>query len=516
MTGSDTRPRSSLFKAASRNLAISAIGSVLTYLSFMLVAYLFGATAQTDVFMFAAAFVVVVSGLITTVFSAIFLPHYIKLLHGSDSVDRSAAFANSFLFRLLVLAVAGAGLIYFLPVPLFSVVSKFSTEVLVSNERILEYFSVVFALSVLNEYFRVLLQAREAFVPAALSIVLQPAVNVVCVWGLAGTLGYESLGIGAAGSRVLQFGFLLWNVHSLRLGLKPTTKRNNDVGEFLRLAKHYWLASIISTASVFFFDYVASGLPPGNLTAVAFAQKIYLLPISLLALPVIEVLNTRLSMLYARNDIEALGRLYSTSVKFAVMSMLPVGMMIAFNAREITEILLGRGAYSAESLTITARSLAVFAMAIPCIAVFAINGRVSLALQKTRMPSLFGSIGHLIMMGTVWTMVNTFGFIGLPTSKLLVEAIYFLPFGFIVARYYLPSIDFQSILVDVKKIVFASCLSLVLVFWIARSTPLGGASPLLFLILSTLGFVSMFYAVCRMTGLDSLKLLNAALVGKTG
>lgn len=511
MTGSDAKPRSSMYKAAFRNLVISAAGSVLTYLSFMLVAYMFGATAQTDVFMFASSFVVAASGLVTTVFGAIFLPLYIKLQHGDDGADRSAAFANSFLFRLLILAASGAGLIYFFPIQLFSAFSKFNTAVLVSNVRLLEYFSIVFALSVLNEYFRMLLQAREAFVPAAFSIVVQPAVNVVLVWLLAGPLGYESLAIAAAVSRILQCGFLLWHVQSRGFGLKPAVARNRDIGDFLRIAKPYWLASTITVASGFFFDYVASGLPPGTLTAVVFAQKMYLLPISLLALPVIEVLNTRLSMLYAMNDIEALGKLYSTSVKFAVISMLPIGVLIAFNASEITEILLSRGAYSEESLSITARSLAVFAMAIPCMALFSINGRVSLVLQKTRMPSLFGSIGHLIMMGTVWTMVDAFGYIGLSTSKLLVEAIYFLPFGFIVARYYLPGINFQPIIVEVMKIIFAACISLALMFWLARATSLGGVAPLLFIIWSSLGFILMFYAVSRMTGLDSLKLLNAAL-----
>jgi hypothetical protein len=61
------------------------------------------------------------------------------------------------------------------------------------------------------------------------------------------------------------------------------------------------------------------------------------------------------------------------------------------------------------------------------------------------------------------------------------------------------------------KIVFAACISLALVFWVARSTPLGGVAPLLFIIWSSSGFILMFYVVCRMTGLDSLKLLNAAL-----
>jgi putative peptidoglycan lipid II flippase len=500
-------PRRSLFSVASRNLAISAAGSILTYLSFMLVAYMFGATAQTDVFVFASGFVVVVAALITTVFSAVFLPLYIKLLHQDDGA-RARNFANSFLFYLIVICVAGAGVVLFFPAQLFVLVSKFNLDVLVANQRILQYFSVVFALTVINEYLRVLLQAKEAFVPAAQSIVLQPAVNVLGVWGLASVLGYESLAISAAASRIVQLLFLLWRMNALGLMVKPVAGVNRDMSEFFRVVKPFWFASIISMLSVFFFDYVASGLPAGQLTALAFAQKIYTLPISLLALPVIEVLNTRLSTLAAHDEMDALEALYGAAVKLAMVTMFPLSLLMAFNAAEITAVLLGRGAYSAESLAITAHALRLFALAIPCIVIFSINGRVSLALHKTKMPSLFGSLGHLIMMGAVFSAVALLGYIGLPTAKLLVEVGYFLPFGFIVVLVYLPHAPFRSIFIEMAKVVVAAGVALGATWCLLSVVPFVASLPLVYLLVSSAVFLLVFLPVCWAVRLDSTQLVR--------
>lgn len=507
MTSASELPKRSLFSAALGNLAISATGSILTYLSFVLVAYMFGATAQTDVFVFASGFVVVVAALITTVFSAVFLPLYIKLLHAGDGA-RAGAFANAFLFYLLILSVLGAAVILLFPAQLFVVVSRFNLELLVANERILRYFSVVFALTVVNEYLRVLLQAKESFVPAAQSIVLQPAINVLGVWAMASTVGYESLAISAAASRLVQFAFLLWRMKASGWVPRPQMGANSDMTEFLRVVRPFWFASIISMVSVFFFDYVASGLPAGQLTALAFAQKIYTLPIALLALPVIEVLNTRLSMLAASQQMDALGALYAMAMKVASVVMVPLSVLMAFNAPEITAVLLGRGKYSAESLAITAHALQLFSLVIPCIVLFTINGRVSLALHKTKIPSLFGSLGHFVMMASVFTIVALLGYIGLPTAKLLVEVLYFLPFGFIIVWVYLPQAPIKSVFVELAKVLVATATAWLVVWHVLPLVSVFTTVPLLYLIVSCSLFLLVFVPLCLLLKLDSVLLLT--------
>lgn len=494
-----TWPAGEMFAAAWRNLLISAAGAILNYLSFVIVAYLFGATAQTDIFLFALSFVIVVSALITTVFSAIFLPLYIKLLHQPDGAVQAGNFACSFFARLLVLAVLVGLCMLIAPVPIFSWVSKFDPAILAQNQGLLTYFSLVFSLTVVNEFFRVILLAHEGYVAASSSVLLQTLSNLALMAVLAVLWGVHGLAVAAAASRCIQCVYLLWRMCRIGVRIRLHLASNSYLGEFRRLAGSYWAASIISTISVFFYDYVASGLPAGQLTAVAFAQKIYMLPVSMLALPVIEILNTKLSTLHARKESEAVQRLYLQSLTLSLLVMLPISLIISLNAFPISEILLSRGAYSQSSLAITVHSMSILALAIPWIVVFAINGRISLVFQNTSVPSLFGSLGHLMSIFVVWWLVHALGYIGLAWAKLTMEILYFLPFGFLVVRYSI-SLRWKTLFGDLAKIGMAAVLAYVLAGCGISFMQHAAVPDLIVLLCSSVLLLVVFFGLCGFSG----------------
>lgn len=511
MSLSGTKLSSSMTKLASLNVIVSAMSSVLAYIIFAMVAHLFGATSGTDIFLFGTAFTVVSSGLITTVFGAVFLPLYIRYNHDETYPTRALVFANSYFFRVLLIAAAGALLILIYPVQIFTAASRFESNTLYEHEGILRCFSVVFALTLINEFMRVLLQSREAFTTASLSVVLQTVVNLLCIMLLSGSMGYASLAIGIVTARIIQFIYLAWYIKKLGIGLVPSIKGNPDITEFLRIARPYWFASIISMGSLFSFDYVASGLPQGQLTAVAFSQKIYMLPISLIAMPVIEVLNTRLSILFAKGDLTGLNVLYTRSIKIAMFTMLPISIFLAADSLTITNILIGGGAYSLEHLRITAQSLAIYSMSIPLIVLFAINGRITLVFHKTKMPSFFGSVGHIVMIFAVWTFTTFYGYLGLSLAKFVVETLYFLPFGFIAAWSCLPSGKFREVFVEFSKIAISSLSALFSIWLLGEIMPVATIQPLIHILLSALIFSAVFLLISYLTKVECLKVLTAGL-----
>lgn len=502
------RPAGSLFSAAWRNLLLSGAGAVLNYLSFVVVAYLFGATSQTDIFLFGLSFVLVLSSLVTTVFGGIFLPLYIRLLHQPDGNETAEFFCDAFLMRLLGLAIPVTLGILFAPTAVFGVVSKFPVDVLTQNQGWLWAFAPMFMCMVFNEFLRVVLQAREGFSAASASVVLQALVNLILMVVMAHWHGVSAMVIAAVLSRLFQLAYLVRQLRRIGVRLRLRLVKSPYVAEFARLAGPYWIASIVSVVAVFFYDYVASGLPAGQLTAVAFAQKIYMLPFSMLAMPLIEILNTRMSMLYARSDRDGLSRLYLQSLTLALLIMLPLGLAINLNARAISEILLSRGAYAPDSLSITAATMSIYALALPCLAVFAINGRISLVFQKTRIPSLFGSFGHLLSMCVVWFLVGAFGYIGLAWAKLSMELAYFLPFGFLVVHYCMP-VPWSGLLRSMLHMGFSAILAYA-ISWAATNWLLDSGLPsLLVIFCSSVLLLAVFFALCRLLGLATHGLFDA-------
>jgi putative peptidoglycan lipid II flippase len=468
-------------------------------------AYLFGATRQTDVFLFASAFCVIGSGVVTTVLGTIFLPHYITLLHHEDGAARSLAFANALLGRLSVLALLGGGAILLWPVHVFSSVSRFEPTVLAEQERVLRYFSSVMAVSILNEYLRFILQAREGYLAASASMVLQPAVNLAVIALLAARTGYESLAVGAAVSRTAQLVFLAWVVRRSGIDLWPQFSRNSDLREFYHVARPFWIASIITFVAAFVSDYLASGLPTGELTAVSFAQRIYVLPITLLAMPVIEVLYTRMAMHHARGEESELTCLYSQAARFAIFFFVPLSVLLALTASDISALLLGRSAYSPESLTVTSRALGLFSLSIPLTVLFAINGRIALVVHKTRIPSLFGSLGHILGMAGVWWLVSAFGFVGLPLGRLAIELVYFLPLGFIVVRWLLPAAGLWPIANEFSRVAAATVLALGTAFLASGLTALAFVQGFVRPLMISLIFVSVYAVACAVMRVEAEK-----------
>lgn len=502
------RHAGSLFSAAWRNLLLSGVGAVLNYLSFVVVAYLFGATSQTDMYFFGLSFVTVLASLVTTVFGGIFLPLYIRLLHQPDGEAVAGRFCDAFLVRLIGLAVPVVLGILLAPTIVFGLVSKFSPISLVENRGWLWAFGLVFACMVFNEFLRVVLQAREGFSAATASVVMQTSMNLVLMAAMAHWYDFSSMVAAALLSRLCQLLYLVRQLRRLGVRLRVRLIGSPHVAEFQSLAGPYWIASIISMLAVFFYDYVASGLPAGQLTAVAFAQKIYMLPFAMLAMPVIEILNTRLSMLYARGDHEGLARLYLQSLTLALGAMLPIGLVVSLNARVISEVLLSRGAYAPESLAITAGTMSIYALALPCLAVFAINGRISLTFQKTRIPSLFGSLGHLLSMLWVWFLVGAFGYIGLAWAKLTIELIYFLPFGFLVVHHCMP-VPWRGLLLDMLRLGLSAALAYAVSWSFADWLLDCGMLDLLRGALSSLMLLAVFFGSCRVFGVATHGIFDA-------
>jgi putative peptidoglycan lipid II flippase len=502
------RPPRDFFSAAWRNLLLSGAGAVLNYLSFVVVAYLFGATSQTDIFLFGLSFVLVLSSLVTTVFGGIFLPLYIRLLHQPDGNEVAEVFCDAFLVRLLGLAIPVFFCILFAPAAIFGLMSKFPVDVLTQNQGWLWAFAPTFMCMVFNEFLRVVLQAREGFSAASASVVLQALVNLILMVVLAHWNGISAMVIAAVLSRLFQLSYLVQQLRRIGVHLRLRLVRSTHVAEFTRLAGPYWIASIVSMVAVFFYDYVASGLPAGQLTAVAFAQKIYMLPFSMLAMPLIEILNTRMSTLYAHSDRHGLSQLYLQSLTLALLMMLPLGLAINLNAQAISEILLSRGAYAPDSLSITARTMSIYALALPCLAVFAINGRISLVFQMTRIPSLFGSFGHLLSMCVVWFLVGAFGYIGLAWAKLSIELAYFLPFGFLVVQYCMP-VPWRGVLRSLLHMGFSAILAYA-ISWAATGWLLGYGLPGLFVaFFSSAVLLAVFFSLCRLLGVATHGLFDA-------
>jgi putative peptidoglycan lipid II flippase len=264
--------------------------------------------------------------------------------------------------------------------------------------------------------------------------------------------------------------------------------------------------------SGFYFDYSATGLSGGSLTAISFAQKIYILPISFLAIPILEILSTKFALLYASNELGKIQDLYKQMVDMTLFIMVPVSAVLIGYGDDIVQILFGRGAFTKESIAITASSLSIYAVAIPFIVLFQLNGRITLTLQKTKLASVLGSFGHFFMICVTWWAVNEFNYIGIPLAKAGVELVYFFPFGMLCIYFYLGGVDFRLLFFDAFKTILFAFMGILLAskscsFIFHYYT----MSNFYLLIFNLSLFFPIYYLLCRFGKIKSLKLMENIL-----
>ena len=140
-----------LLKSSVSNTVISLISSLMLYLSYFIIAYKFGARANTDIYFFSVSFIQLGSSLITSVISYIFLPIFVKLRVQGKNIE-SMELANILLTWLLIVSlIISAGILIY-TVDIFSYFSRFELSLLNNNRKMLNYFSYIFTLTVVIEF----------------------------------------------------------------------------------------------------------------------------------------------------------------------------------------------------------------------------------------------------------------------------------------------------------------------------------------------------------------------------
>lgn len=433
----------------------------------------------------------------------------IQLRNKNNLDDESILFTNNFFSWLLVITfIAGLGTFLFTS-DIFLFASKFQREEILININILRYFAFIFMATVLNEFYRVLLQSHGEFKVPAISNIIQPSVTILSIWILASRFNVESLAIATLISRGFQLIYLQRSSFTMGIKLKINFNNKKNILNFLNLAYVYWIASFITMFSGFYFDYSATGLSGGSLTAISYAQKVYILPISLLAIPILEILGTKFAVLYANNEIEKIQSLYKQTADMILFVMVPVSAVIIEYGDKIVQILFGRGAFTQESVAMTATSLSIYAVAIPFIVLFQLNGRITMTLQKTKLASILGSVGHFFMVCATWWAVKEFNYIGIPLAKTGVELAYFLPFGMLCVYFYLGGINFHLLFKDALKTIFFAFIGVVISNE-ASSFLLNGyqIGNFYLLIINLLIFFLIYYLFCRLGKVNAVKLVE--------
>ncbi|MCC7161716.1 MAG: murein biosynthesis integral membrane protein MurJ [Anaerolineae bacterium] len=148
---------------------------------------------------------------------------------------------------------------------------------------------------------------------------------------------------------------------------------------------------------------LASTLASGSLAALNYAFLLILLPIGVIAQSIATVLFPMFSRMFAADDLGGLRRGFSTGFRVTLFLTVPASVGLIMLAPQIVQILLQRGAFTAESTEMTVVALQLFAVGLFAHAGLETITRAFYAMHDTATPVRIGiaSVGLNIILSLV-------------------------------------------------------------------------------------------------------------------
>jgi putative peptidoglycan lipid II flippase len=467
-----TRRQDSIRKSGVKNVLISAIVAGSSYFSLTLVARRFGGSSGSDAYFFLLSLTTISISFIGSLLGTVFLPALISL-RGTPQ-DAQRFMSSIFTWCILVASVAAAASWWWYE-QFFAMVSRLDTERIAHMHFVLRYFSPILLFGVAAEFFRVVALAIGKFSTSALTTLFQPLILIAAIYLLAGHLHEEALALALLVSKVAALAFLLGAViwkSGLSVGFNLSS--NKHTFRFVKASGPYWSASIITNVANFYFDYVASGLGSGVLTSLAYAQRIFALPTTVVLNPILEIARTKFAELQVTGNRHLFAVYYGNLLRISLYFSIPVAVMYFCFANNIISAMFERGAFTADLASLSASCLKVYAISIPFSCIFLVNGRACESYQRLLWPSIFGTLGNLLMIGFTLQFVGHAGYIGIPLSRLAIDSLYFLPFGFIAFMRFGGEPNFRLVARTVMTAGIASLTPIAVVAGLNLSEPIYG------------------------------------------
>jgi peptidoglycan biosynthesis protein MviN/MurJ (putative lipid II flippase) len=409
------------------NILLAILNSAFSYFSLILIAKTFGGTAGSDAYFYLVSLLIMSSGIVTVLFGVVMLPQYMLIREQKNNLI-AGEFIGSILLGSLILALVILGLTQLYGIKFYELLSRFPASEIKNMYHILNYFPLLFSVSVMSEFFRAIALAHGRFKTSSLTTLSQPILLVCLLIFYSNALHEEILSISLLFSKTISLiVFIYVVVYKDNVKIFFGKNSYSHFKEYSKVSGPYFFANIISLLTAFNFDYLSSGLGVGYVTLINYAQKIYSIPINLVVIPILEIARTKFAKARAELNFLSFTREKDYVSKICLWLSVISAMLIFIFSHFLIDLLFGNSKFSTEDLSIVVNCLKIYSLGIPFAALFMVNGRAIESFQKLLLPSIAGSIGQFLTVVVSVFLTLWLGYSGIPLGKTIVDIVYFFP-----------------------------------------------------------------------------------------
>ncbi|MBN2607830.1 MAG: murein biosynthesis integral membrane protein MurJ [Candidatus Fermentibacteraceae bacterium] len=437
--------------------------------------------------------------------SAAFVPTYVETLGRDSRKDafrlgsRVLTLVGTVLLALVILGMIGAPLLVRLFAPGFGEIPG-KTELATDLLRLLfPYILVVGCAAIVGG---ILNAHRHFMAPASAPILFNLSalfgILLLSRWIVPGqpVWGY-SIGVLAGGvlQLLVQIPALRRRGFSFKLDFNWTSPKVRRIG---KLAFPALVGLLAAEVNIIVDKMIASMLEPGSVAALAYGNRIMQFPQGVFAISLATALLPTLSRQTASGKLGDAGKTLGRATLALAALMVPATMCMVLLAGPLVQVLLARGAFTAESTILTSSALVYYSAGLLFYGAVKITAPVFYAMKDTRTPVKIavGCMGLNIILNIVFTLF----FIRTGLAKPLA--------GLALATSVASMVNFFVLRIALRKragpVVQSSRAA-----WLAM-LPAGGAALLILLLLSP--WVDAASSSSTLEGLGSILAASAASI----
>jgi putative peptidoglycan lipid II flippase len=397
-------------------------GAVVGFFLQQLVAYFFGAGADTDAFFMAQSTSELLSKLLLGgSVTAVFLPFFVERITRGE---RAAAWQLGlnvvhimmalFVIVMILLAIFTRPFIGFIA-PGFDQATADVTVFLL--RLLLPSFLFLFLVDMATA----MLHSLQHFAVPALLRIVAPLTSIISILLLVRTLGVYSLALGVVVGSVLQLALLFttlqrkgFTYHFILAPRHPTIKR-------LLILLYPFIFSVLATqAAGIVYRILVSDLATGSLSALKFAEKITQLLAIMFLNSVTFVIFPLLSAKASSRDFVGMRETMAAAIRLIVFITLPIMVGVVTLRDPLIALIYQYGSFSAESAALTSVALLFLVIGLTTNGISSVFGHATLALQKTKAAVGVTVASQIIAIALFVLLVPVMGHAGLALGSSLV------------------------------------------------------------------------------------------------
>ncbi len=345
----------------------------------IIIARTIGINQQTDVFFFLFAFIMFFTMAVASTLEAVLVPFLVGIENKNRNIFINSLLMWSFLTLLIITVIA-----FLLLIPASSIVTKFNAG---QNRLLINLFwesSPLVFIIIFNSIFTAELVSKKYFNQSSFSALLRALVIIITLIYSIPKFGINALPISLLFGEISKLILLVYLAsNKCEYEFKIEYKIDEHFKEFINVGGFQFLSVVIVSFNPIVDKTLATWLQGGSLTIIEYAEKIYLIPITVLSLGITMVILPRWSEKFKKGELTALkSEIKKSSSALFLVSIIFIVPIVVFS-NEIVSLLFGNKINLSELQSISLNAV-YYLIGVPFYLVCLILIRALVASKKTK------------------------------------------------------------------------------------------------------------------------------------